>query len=71
MAVTANTPVESSPKTPMGSKTKRVRVVPKPWSSCPKASLKEWVKEDYLNEFQLTDSDWEVFDALVILLWLK
>lgn len=51
-------------KTPSPNKSRRA--APKPWSSSSKATFKEWVKEDYLKEFSMSDSDWDILDAQVI-----
>jgi hypothetical protein len=37
----------------------------KPWATCSKPSFKNWRREDYLAEFNMSNGDWDVLDAKV------
>ena len=37
-----------------------------PWTTNPKLSLKHWKLEDFLGEFGLNSSQWNLFDVEVV-----
>jgi hypothetical protein len=62
MAVYNASPTPESP-----SKKRKVKTqAAKPWATCTKLFFKEWRKEDYLVEFNLSDMEWVLLDAQVL-----
>jgi len=55
----------AAPESP--AKKRKTARPPKPWATCTKSSFQEWRKDDYLAEFNMRDSDWDVLDAQVSL----
>jgi hypothetical protein len=61
MTVGDATPAPESP-----SKKRKVKAVTaKPWATCTKPFIKDWRKDDFLLEFNMTDGEWEILDAQV------
>jgi hypothetical protein len=51
------------------SSTKKRKIIErndlKSWATCSKSSFKNWWREDYLAEFNMSGGDWDVLDVQV------
>jgi hypothetical protein len=58
-------PPSPAPSPAKKRKVKVERAVVKSWAKCQKAKFPDWLKEDYLEEFGMSNAEWDVLDAQV------